>query len=193
LNPIKLNAPELDKGQPVMQALQNRKSQREFSDRALSMQHLSELLWAANGVNREDGRRTAPSAMNKHLIDVYVMLQEGVYLYEPEKRQLTPLVEGDSRPLAGMQDFVATAPVNLIYVAGFDRLKDLPFPMDENTKLSLASLDAGHNAENVYLYCASEGLAVVVRGAVDRERLGNAIKLGPEQKVVLTQTVGYPK
>ncbi len=191
LEPIRLNAPQLDKGKTVMQALRDRSSQREFSERELSLQHLSEVLWAANGVNRPDGKRTAPSAMNKHPIDVYVMLEEGVYLYDPEQHQLLPRVGGDLRKLAGWQEFVATAPVNLVYVADMGRFKDAPFQMDEALKWTWACLDAGHNAENVSLYCASEGLAVVPRAAIDKEELGMAMQLGPEHKIVLAQTVGH--
>jgi SagB-type dehydrogenase family enzyme len=190
LNPIKLNGH--DRGKSVLQALKRRKSEREFQDREISPLHLSELLWAANGVNREDGRHTAPSAMNKHTIDVYVMLEDGIFRYDPENHQLQTVAQGDYRKLAGLQDFVSTAPVNLIYIADFNRLKDLPFEIDENIKTIWASLDAGHNAENVYLYCASEGLAVISRTSIDKDTLGSAMKLRPEQKIILAQTIGYP-
>jgi len=191
LDPIRLNAPDLDKGKTVMQALRDRSSQREFADRGLSLQHLSELLWAANGVNRSDGKRTAPSAMNKHPIDVYVVLQEGVYLYDPEGHQLLPRVQGDLRKLAGWQEFVATAPVNLVYVADMAKYGDAPFHMDETLKWTWVCLDAGHNAENVSLYCASEGLAAIPRAAINKEDLATAMQLGPEQRIVLAQTVGH--
>jgi len=191
INPIKLNWPKLDKGISVMQALKNRKSERELSDKKLSLQHLSELLWAANGVNREDGKRTAPSALNKHTIDVYVVLQEGVYLYEPVKHQILPIVEGDFRKLAGMQDYVHTAPVNLIYVADLNKLKDLPMPAPTDEKLKWAYIEAGHKAENVCLYCASEELGVATRTLINKEKLGNVIKLRPEQIIISAQTVGY--
>jgi len=193
INPIKLNSPKLDKGISIMQALKNRKSERELSDKKLSLQHLSELLWAANGVNREDGKRTAPSASNKHPVDVYVVLQEGVYLYEPVKHQLLLIVEGDFRKLAGMQNYVHTAPVNLIYVADLDKLKDLPTPAPTDEKLKWTYIEAGHQAENVYLYCASEGLGVRTRTLINKEKLGNAIKLRSEQTVISAQTVGYPQ
>lgn len=174
-----------------MQALKNRKSERELSDKKLSLQHLSELLWAANGVNREDGKRTAPSASNKHPVDVYVVLQEGVYLYEPVKHQLLPVVEGDFRKLTGMQNYVYTAPVNLIYVADLGRLKDLPTSVSTEEKLKWAYVEAGHKAENVYLYCASEGLGAAERTLIDKEKLGKVIKLRSEQTVISAQTIGY--
>jgi nitroreductase len=191
--PVKLNSPRLDRGTPVMQALKDRKSEREFSDRKLSLPHLSELLWAANGVNREDGRRTAPSAQNKHVVDVYVVLQEGVYLYDPAGHQLLPLVEGDFRKLTGMQDYVFNAPVNLVYVADLDKLKDSRMPAPTDEKMKWAYIEAGHKAENVYIYCASEGLGARTRMLIDKEKLGIVMKLRPEQTVVLAQTAGYRK
>jgi nitroreductase len=191
MNPIKLNSPKLDKGISIMQALKNRKSERKLSEKMLSMQHLSELLWAANGVNRENGKQTVPSAMNKHAVDVYVVLQEGVYIYEPVEHQLLPIVEGDFRKLAGMQDYVHTAPVNLIYVADLDKLKDLPMPAPTDEKLKWLHIEAGHQAENVYLYCASEGLGVAERTLIDKEKLSDVIKLRSGQKVISAQAVGY--
>ena len=191
MNPIKLDPPRLDRGIPVMQALKDRRSEREFSDRELSLPHLSELLWAANGVNREDGRRTAPSAQNKHLVDVYTVLQEGVYLYDPAGHQLLPLAEGDFRKLTGMQDYVFNAPVNLVYVADLDKLKDSRMQAPTDEKMKWAYIEAGHKAENVYIYCASEGLGARTRMLMDKEKLGGVMKLRPEQTVVSAQTVGY--
>jgi SagB-type dehydrogenase family enzyme len=191
MDPIKLNSPELDKGISIMHALKNRKSERKLSSKKLSLQHLSELLWAANGVNREEGKRTAPSALNRHSVDVYVVLQEGVYLYEPKKHQLLPIVEGDFRKVAGRQDYVYTAPVNLIYVADLEKLKDLPEPAPTDEKLTWVCIEAGHKAENVCLYCASEGLGVATRTLIDKEKFGNVIGLRSEQIVVSAQTVGY--
>jgi nitroreductase len=193
MNPIKLDLPKLDKGISIMQALKNRKSVKELSDKKLSLQHLSEILWAANGVNREDGKRTAPSAMNKHLVDVYVVLQEGVYLYEPVKHQLLPIVEGDFRKMAGRQDYVYTAPVNLIYVADLGKLKDLGVTAPTEEKLKWAYIEAGHKAENVYLYCASEVLGATTRMLIDKEKFDNVVKLRSEQIIISAQTVGYPR
>jgi len=189
--PIKLDPPRLDRGIPVMQALKERRSEREFSNRKLSRQQLSELLWAANGVNREDGRRTAPSAQNKHLVDVYVVLQDGIYLYDPAGHQLLPLVEGDFRKDTSKQDYVCNAPVNLIYVADLDKLKDARIPAPVEEEMKWAYIEAGHKAENVYIYCASEGLGARTRMLMDKDRLGSVMRLRREQTVVSAQTVGY--
>lgn len=196
LDTLKLTAPNLDKGMPLMQALKNRKSTRELSDKKLSMQQLSELLWAANGVNREDGKRTAPAAMNKQTVDIYVVLPEGVYLYEPIKNQLVPIAEGDFRKQAGVQDFVFIAPVNLVYVLDLDKYKGLPpfaANLSNEEKIKWAGIAVGCQAQNVSLYCASEGLGTTVRGLIDQKIFGEIIKLRPEQIIILAQTVGYPK
>lgn len=195
LDVIKLNAPVLARGTTVMQALKNRKTTRQLVDKKLSLQQLSEVLWAAGGVNRDDGRRTAPSAMNVHPVDVYVVLQEGIYLYEPGKHQLSPVAEGDFRKQAGTQDFVATAPVNLVYVADMAAFQKHPrvasTPTEE--KLKWACLEVGHQSENVYLYCASEKLGATIRAAVDRDGLGKLLKLRPDQVIIVAQTVGVPR
>jgi nitroreductase len=131
--------------------------------------------------------------MNKHLVDVYVVLQEGVYLYEPVKHQLLPIVEGDFRKMAGRQDYVYTAPVNLIYVADLGKLKDLRVTAPTEEKLKWAYIEAGHKAENVYLYCASEGLGATTRMLIDKEKFDNVVKLRSEQIIISAQTVGYPR
>jgi SagB-type dehydrogenase family enzyme len=188
LKVIQLNAPDLHKGIPLMQALSRRKSDRDFSHKKLSLQQLSELLWAADGVNRENGKRTAPSAHALYPVDIYVALPEGVYLYEPLKRDLVPVVEGDFRGATGSQEFVAGAPVNLVYVGDLAKLGG---PEDE--AMVSAAIEAGHQAENVYLYCASEGLGAVVRGSIDGEKFGQIIRLRPHQRVLVAQTIGYPR
>lgn len=176
---------------PVMQALKNRRSGRELSDKKLSLQHLSELLWAADGVNREDGRRTVPSAQNKHLVDIYVVLQEGVYLYEPVKHQLLPVAEGDFRKLAGRQDYACNAPTNLVYVADLGKLRGSPMRAPSEEELKWAHIETGHQSENVYLYCASEGLEATTRTSIDKGEFSKLAGLRPEQVVVAAQTVGY--
>jgi SagB-type dehydrogenase family enzyme len=151
---------------------------------------LSNLLWAASEVNRADsGKRTAPSARNWQEIDVYVALADGTFRYDPPSHSLQPVAQGDLRRLTGVQDFVATAPVNLVYVANLDRMADAA--PEQQTLYSAA--DTGFIAQNVYLYCASTGLATVVRGSVDRQALAAALGLGPRQQIILAQTVGYPK
>lgn len=186
---IALPPPETAGGMPLMQALQARQSAREFADRALPPQVLSNLLWAANGVNRPDtGKRTAPSARDWREVDVYVILAAGAYRYDAAKHVLIKVVDGDIRHLAGKQDFVATAPLNLVYVADLDRMSGA----SAEDKTLYSATDTGFIAQNVYLYCASAGLAVVVRGLVDREALGAALGLGKQQRIILAQTVGYP-
>jgi SagB-type dehydrogenase family enzyme len=187
---IKLAAPQTEGGKPFMQTLKNRKSIREFGAKDLSLQMLSDLLWAANGINRpQSGYRTAPSTMNMQEIDVYVAKAGGVYLFDAKANVLTPVAAGDLRALTGKQGFVKDAPVNLIFVADMSKMGKLP-PADAE---SYACMDAGFVSENVYLFCASNDLATVVRGLVDKPALAKALKLKDNQKIILAQTVGYPK
>lgn len=191
---IKLEPPTLEKGISIMHALKQRKSVREFSEQQLALPVLSELLWAANGVNRDDGKRTAPAAMNIQAVDLYVVLPEGVYLYDAAKHELAPVAPGDFRKAAGMQPFVATAPVNLLYVADFDKFKTSQGPdAPETAKLTWVAVAAGCQAQNIALYCASEGLGNVVRASYDAPKLGEVLQLRPAQSIILAQTIGYPK
>jgi SagB-type dehydrogenase family enzyme len=190
VKPIDLPAPQTDGGKPLMQVLKTRRSAREFSDRMLSPQVLSNLLWAAAGINRPDGRRTAPTASNRQEIDIYVITADGPYLYEPKGHKLIGLHSDDLRALAGTQDFVKTAPVNLVYVADFAKYGE---KMAEENKLTYSGADTGFVSQNVYLFCASESLATVVRAGIDRAALSKAMRLRPEQHIILQQPVGYPK
>jgi nitroreductase len=186
LQPVTLPPPQMDGGLPLLQALHERRSQREFAPDPLPPQVLSNLLWAAWGLNRPDsGKRTAPSAMNRQEMDVYVALAGGTYLYEAKTHRLLPVVKDDLRALTGTQAYVGTAPVNLIYVsrASGGSAED---------QLLFGGAQAGFISENVYLYCASAGLATVVRASVNRDALGQALKLGPGRRIVLAQTVGFP-
>ena len=188
--PIKLLAPRAEGGKSLVQALKERKTLREFSPRELPLQVLSEMLWAACGINRPDsGGRTAPSAMNMQEIDIYVATKDGLYLFDAKENMLQPILAEDIRGLTGKQAFVKEAPVNLIYVANLSKMSKLS-PEDANF---YAATDTGFISENVYLYCASEGLATVVRGWVDKPALAKAMKLGSDKIIVLAQTVGYPK
>jgi SagB-type dehydrogenase family enzyme len=189
LSPIPLPPPQTSGGRPLMQVLKDRHSSREFSSEKLSPQVLSNLLWAAFGVNRPDGKRTAPSAMNWQEIDIYVATQDGLYLYDAKGNALKPVLAQDVRGATGQQPFVKEAPLNLVYVA--DLAKAGRASGEDQTLYTAA--DTGFIAQNVYLFCASEGLAVVVRGSVDRTALAKLIKLRPDQKIILAQTVGYPK
>lgn len=187
VQPIALPAPQTSGGMPLMDALKARQSRRAFAPDALPPQMLSNLLWAAWGINRPDsGHRTAPSAHNKQDTDVYVVLAAGAYRYEAGSHELVPIVAGDVRPLAGRQEFVHMAPVNLVYVS---RTKS----DNKDDQLLYGGAHVGFIAQNVYLFCASEGLATVVRGYVDGAELAKALKLPEGQRVVLAQTVGYPK
>jgi SagB-type dehydrogenase family enzyme len=190
LKPITLPSPQTDGGKPLMQALKERKTSREFGAEKLPAQVLSNLLWAAFGVNRADsGKRTAPSASNRMEIDLYVAMADGLYLYNPKAHSLDPVLAGDIRAETGRQPFVREAPLNLIYVADSAKMGK----STEEDKVLYSAADTGFIAQNVYLFCASEGLATVVRGMVDRPSLAKAMKLRPDQRIILSQTVGYPK
>jgi DNA uptake protein ComE-like DNA-binding protein len=189
LKPIQLPAPQLDKGKLLMQALMERKSSRSFSVKKLPIRVLSNMLWAACGINRpESGHRTSPSGMNWQEIDVYVATSEGLFLYAPKGHSLKPVLNQDIRPLSGKQPFVSEAPLDLIYVADYSKMGGA----NAEERIFYSAADTGFISENVYLYCASEGLATVVRGLIDRESLADAMKLRNNQKIILAQTVGYP-
>jgi len=185
---IQLPAPVKTGGKPLMEALNQRHSTREFdTTRDLSKQMISNLLWAAWGFNREN-KRTAPSSMNKQEIDLYIALKDGIYLYDAKNNTLRLIVSGDYRKDAGMQPYVATAPVNIIYVCNKSRMN----AKNEND-LGATYTNSGFIAQNVYLFCASENLATVVRGSVNKENLGKIMHLTDDQIIILAQTIGYPK
>lgn len=187
---INLPPPQLNSGKSLMQALKERRSERSFAAKKLPVNVLSNMLWAACGINRpEAGKLTAPSAMNRQEIDVYVALPEGLYLYEANGHRLKPVISRDIRALTGKQSFVAQAPVTLIYVADFKKMGN----MKDEEKSFYAATDTGFVSQNVYLFCASEGLGSVVRGSMDKDALAKAMKLSDDQKIILAQTVGYPK
>lgn len=187
---VLLPNPQVDGGRPLMKVLKDRSSSRSFSPEKLSVQVLSNLLWAAFGINRPDtGKRTAPSAVNRQEIDVYVATAEGLYLYEAGSHVLKLITSDDIRALTGRQDFVKEAPANLIYVADFSRMGTAP----KEDKELYSATDTGFISQNVYLYCASEGLATVVRGSIDKQALAKAMNLRPDQKIILAQSVGYHK
>ncbi len=189
-SPVKLPAPKMDGGKPLMEALKARQSAREFGEQKLSQQVLSNLLWAAWGINRPDGHRTAPSASNRQEIDVYVVLPEGAYLYDAKAHALNPVASGDLRGATGTQPFPATAALNLVYVA--DLAKAGRSAADPQQMLNVGA-DCGFIAQNAYLYCASEGLATVVRASIPKADLAKQLKLRADQQIVLAQSVGDPK
>ena len=187
---LALDKPNTNGGKPLMEALRDRHTSREFSDEPLSRKLLSNLLWAAFGVNRpETGKRTAPSAWNQQEIDIYVVQEGGAFLYHASRHSLEPVIAEDIRAMTGVQPFVAEAPVTLVYVADFAKMARTP----QEDKVFYSAANTGLIAENVYLFCASEELAVVVRGLIDREPLAKKLELRPEQTITLAQTVGYMK
>jgi nitroreductase len=187
---ITLPAPQTDGGKPLMQALKARATSRAFATDPLPQQTLSNLLWAAWGINRPDsGKRTAPSARDWRETDVYVVMAAGAYLYDAAANALTPVAAGDLRTLTGTQDFVKDAPVTLVLVADTARMKGAQPDMHQ----AYAWGDAAFISQNVYLFCASEGLATGVRASVDPEALARALKLGSTQLVVFAQSVGLPR
>jgi SagB-type dehydrogenase family enzyme len=187
---VELPVAQTAAGKPLMQALKARRTTRAFSGDPLPQQVLSNLLWAAFGINRpETGGRTAPSARNWQEIDVYVARQDGLYLYEAAPHALRRVVAQDLRASIGGQEHSRTAPVTLIYVADSARMGTA----SEETQVFFSAADTGFIAQNVYLFCASEGLGAVVFASIDRERLAKAIGLRAGQRITLAQSVGYPR
>jgi len=187
--PIVLPQPRSGGGKPLLEALRLRRSTRDYSAQPISTQVLSDLLWAAYGVNRPSGDRTAPYWRHIMVVDVYVAMADGVWLYDPKRHALEPHLAADIRAQTGMQDFVGTAPLNLVYVAHGERMQDIS---PEERRL-YASVDTGFIGQNVYLFCASEGLGTVFRGSVDYSKLAQTMRLDEAQFVTFAQTVGYPK
>lgn len=190
LAPLSLPAPVTTGGKPLMDALKARQSIREYSTDRLSPQTLSNLLWAAWGVNRPDGHRTAPSASNRQEVEIYVTLPEGAFLWDAAANTLKPVAAGDLRAATGTQPFPATAALNLVYVA--DLTKAGRAATDPQQMVNVGA-DVGFVSQNVYLFCASEGLATVVRASIAKPELAKALKLRETQVIVLAQSVGYPK
>ncbi len=184
---IDLPSPHRKGGMPLMEALARRHSSRDFDSRALPRQTLSDLLWAAWGYNRPD-KRTAPSSRDKQEIELYVALPEGLYLYDAEANRLHMVSDEDLRLLTGTQPFVAEAPLNIIYVCR----KQMITGKTPDELIAATYANTGFIAQNVYLFCASESLATVVRAMVDRERLAEAMDLPDQSMITLVQSVGYP-
>jgi nitroreductase len=184
---VKLPAPRSEGGMPLFSALARRCSAREFSDRPVPRQTLSNLLWAAFGVNRPDGGRTAPYARHIIMIDIYVATAEGVWLYDPAAHALLPRLSEDIRAATGEQDFAGRAPLELVYVAHGERMVEAT---QQERQLD-ASVDAGFIGQNVYLCCASEGLATVFRGLLDGSKLAGILKLPGAEFVTYAQSVGF--
>ncbi|HRY33858.1 MAG TPA: SagB/ThcOx family dehydrogenase [Bacteroidales bacterium] len=189
LNEIQLPPPQTSGGIPLMDALRERHSSREFSARKPDLQTLSDLLWAADGFNRPtEQKRTAPSSMNYQEIDIYLAMEDGLYLWDAVTNKLKPVVRRDIREHTGKQDFVKTAGLNLVYVADFARCRD----GKTEHQVHASHINSGFIAQNVYLFCASRGLNTVVRAYFDAGLLAKAMGLTENQFVILTQTVGFP-
>lgn len=200
---IKLPAPQKDGGMPLMKALQARRSTRGGfgPEEKLSMQTLSNLLWAADGVNRPPNHRTAPSPVDWQNIDIYVLTADGVFFYDPIQHSLKVIADKDMRANSGLegqsagpmkQDFAKTAPVSLVYIANLAKTKTMNYG-GESVGLWYSAVGVGAIAQNVYLFCASENLACIVRAMVDATKLSQVFKLGPDQKVMLTSTIAQFK
>ncbi|MBY6239895.1 SagB/ThcOx family dehydrogenase [Methylosinus sp. Sm6] len=186
---IALPAAHKEGGMPLMEALGKRRSTREFAPAELPLPLLSDLLWAACGVNGPDGLRTAPSALDAREVDLYVALPSGAYLYEPDAHVLSLVVSSDIRRVTGYQDFVDDAPLDLILAADIGRMRLAPVAQRE----SFAAVAAGAISQNVYLFAAANGLAAVIRAWIDREAIAEALGLTHDQHILLSQTVGYPR
>jgi nitroreductase len=185
---ISLPAPQKEGGMPLMEALNNRQSARSYSEKPLSNQMLSNLLWAAWGINRsEDGRRTAPSSHNEQNTVLYCALAEGLYTYEAQNHSLVLVTKKDIRAETGTQDYVKSASLNLMYVAKGDSAANW-----DETRINAACVNAAFIAQNVYLFCASEGLSCVVRVSFDGEKLQEIMQLGTDKVSILAQSVGFP-
>lgn len=189
LAPITLPKPQTDGGRPFMQVVSERKSTREFSPEKPAPQQLANVLWAAYGINRADGHRTVPSAMNAQELDLYVVTAEGAYLYDAKESKLTPVATGDLRGKVSGQAYVKQAAIAVVFVADYARMVKAK-PEDKDF---FAAVDTGYVSQNLYLSCASEGLATVVYSLGNRDELAKALKLRPEQKPILAQSVGQPK
>lgn len=190
LAPIELPAPRADFGCSLAQALKLRRSTREFAPRPLQPLVLSELLWSAYGINRPaTADRTAPSFRHARETEIFAAMANGVWRYDPIAHRLVPVLAGDVRAQTGVQDFAATAPLELVYVANAEHLSGV----SREEQRRVAAADTGFIGQNVYLYCASEGLSCVFRDSFDHDRLARTLKLDETQFINFAQTVGYPK
>jgi len=191
----RLPPPRLDQPAPLMAALQHRKTTREVSTAALSPQQISEALWCADGLNRPPNGRTAPSALSVYSVDIYVILADGIFIYQPAPHALKQVAAGDCRKTMGGQEFAQTAPLNLVFVqdsAKFQAVAAAARSTPED-QLRWGSLEAGSQAQNVYLYCAAEKLAAVIRAGVDTAKFAEAAQLRPTQRILAAQTIGQAR
>ncbi len=184
---IKLNQPTYDEGMTLMQALKNRKSSTGFTEKEISLQDISNLMWAAVGVNRPDGKRTAPTGSNRQEIELYAFFKDGAYYYNYKDHTLELVAEGDYRSITGRAD-ASQAYLNLLFIADTDKTGPGNRPGDANT---VSYVDVGYISQNVYLYCASAGIGSRARGGWDQKKVVETLGLKDAMIVVLGQTVGY--
>lgn len=195
MNTIRLSQPILDQGLTVKQAMMRRHSTREFFSKPLSLDTLSEVFWAAYGVNRTEGKRTVPSAMGLYPLEIYGFTAEGVYKYNPESHSLTMITGKDLRVKSGTQDFVAGAPLDVVIYSDYDKFitgNPETDDMIRGNEERMSLLDAGAVTENVYLYCSSEHINVVERAMVDQTALSKELNLPSNYHFQVAMSVGYP-
>lgn len=184
-----LPAPQIKGGKPLMLALRDRKTTRDFSDKELSLQQISDLLWAANGINRPaEKRHTAPTARNRQELDIYVAMKSGVYLFDADNQKLLKQSDKDIRAEIGDQDFHKIVPLTLVLVADLNKAFE-----GDTTKNDYETIDAGYISQNIYLYCASENLATVAVGWINRPKVDSLLHLSSRQRTIIAHPVGYPK
>lgn len=189
---ITLPTPKMEGGVPLYEALKNRQTSRAFdAKKDLNDQQLSQILWAAAGVNRESkDKRTAPSAWGNNEISLYVLLKKGTYRFDAASHSLLLVSSEDNRQFGGLQEFVKDAPLTIIMVADLSKVTQVD---DDASKMAVSQIDAGYVSQNIYLVAASEGLITGARGMLDKKKLGEVLKLSDTQRVILGNSVGYKK
>jgi len=188
---IQLPKPDTTGGKPLMECLKNRQSGRSYVDKTIELQHLSNLLWAAYGINRySPHKRTAPSTLNVQEFVLYVFLADAVYTYNAINHELIFVMKGDFRHKTGTQDYVKNASANIVFVADYSKMTKISKAEDKDF---YAAVDCGFISQNIYLYCSSAGLTSVVRASINKEELSNLLKLSENMKIILAQSVGYSK
>lgn len=200
---IRLNEPSKKRGLPFMEALWVKASAQEWSDKELSLEDLSDLVWAANGINRPDVRKyTASSAMNAHDVDLYLFMKEGIYLYDADKHELKPILPGDFRSQilrtppprpkdAGGPPHPAPSnpPIQIILISDFSRFR----AGTQEQKYEWGAIDAGIVSQNISLFCAATGLKTRPRASMDKEVIKKLLNLKDTQYVFLDHPIGYAK
>lgn len=193
-NTIQLPNPETSLSFPLMQAIKLRRTKRKWANSPISIQEISNILWVACGITqkgtqRAKSKRTVPSACNSQEVKVYIALETGLYLYNEYEHQLVKVLSEDIRSHIGTQKMMRSAPVGLIYVSDFTKMKSFVFRNDEQ-KWMTSAVDVGFISQNVYLYCAAARLSTAILGLVPREKLQQMMRLNEHEKIVYTQVIG---